>query len=55
MNDHDTNSATVKVLIAWLGTMFGNITLSNAVLAATLIYTALQIYVLLHRIWKGLK
>lgn len=46
MNDHEISSALIKVLVAWIGTMFGGITLSNLVLFATLIYTILMIYVL---------
>lgn len=47
MDDHDTNMALLKVLIAWVGTMFGGITLSGLVLFATLVYTVLQTYVLI--------
>lgn len=46
MSDHDTNTATLKVLIAWLGYFFGGITLSGLVLTLTAIYTGLQIYIL---------
>ena len=52
-NDHDTHVATIKVLIAWLGVMVGGISLSNLVLASTLIYTLLQSFVLLRKLWKG--
>lgn len=51
--DHDTNTAIIKILAAWLGVMFGGITLSSLVLAATLIFTTLQIFVLIRKIWKG--
>jgi len=46
MHDHDTNTAVLKVLVAWVGTVFGGITLSGLVLSLTAIYTALQIYIL---------
>ena len=46
MNEQDTNMALLKLMVAWLGTMFGGITLSHLVLFATLIYTLLQTYVL---------
>lgn len=54
MNDNqDANTAMIKVLLAWLGMITGGITLSDLVLGATLIYTVLQIGVLLGRIIKG--
>ena len=40
-NDNETNTALFKVLIAWVGTMAGGVTLSGMVLGATLIYTLL--------------
>ena len=52
-NDHDTNVAMLKVLIAWAGTMFGGVTLSGLVLGATLIFTVLQIIVLIRKMAKG--
>jgi hypothetical protein len=52
-NDHDTNVATIKVLIAWIGAVVGGVTLSQLVLGATLIYTLLQIFILLRKLWKG--
>ena len=52
-DDHDTNIAMFKVLIAWVGVTLGGITLSSLVLSATLIYTVLQIFVLARKMWKG--
>lgn len=52
-NDHDTNAALAKVLIAWLGTMFGGVTLSGLVLGATLVFTVLQIFILLRKLYRG--
>jgi len=52
-NDHDTHTAIIKVMVAWIGTALGGISLSNLVLIATLIYTLLQIYLLVRKIWKG--
>ena len=52
-NDHDTYAALVKILIAWIGTMFGGITLSGLVLAATLVFTVLQTFVLIRRLYRG--
>ena len=46
MDDHETNAALIKLLVAWVGTMFGGITLSGLVLFATLVYTVLQTYLL---------
>lgn len=54
MNDHDTNVAGLKLLIIWLGTMAGNMTLSTAVLGSTLVFTVLQIFMILRRLWKGI-
>lgn len=50
---HDTGVATVKLVIAWIGTFFGSVTLNHLVLGATLIFTCLQIYVLIRKIRKG--
>ena len=36
-----------KQFIAWSGAIVGSITLSKAVLCATLVYTSLQIYLLM--------
>lgn len=53
MNDHDINTAFWKVTVAWLGTVFGGVTLSGTVLTLTALFTALQIYVLVRdKIWK---
>ena len=52
-NDHETNAAMIKVMIAWIGTMFGGITLSSLVLTATLIYTILQIILVVRKLIKG--
>ena len=52
-SDHDTNMALLKVLIAWIGTAVGGVSLSSLVLVATLVFTLLQIYVLLRKIIKG--
>lgn len=51
-NDHDTNVNMTKLLISWVGVVFGSISLQNVVLWATLIYTVLNIYLLLRRMWK---
>ena len=54
MNDqHDTNMTMIKLMVAWAGTVFGGVTLSGLVLGATLIYTLLQIIVLIRKMWKG--
>ena len=52
-DDHDTTAALLKVLLAWAGTLFGGFSLSTAVLGATLVFTLLQIYVLVRKIIKG--
>jgi len=51
-NQHDTNVATIKILIAWIGVAVGSISLSDLVLTATLIYTLLQIFMLIRKLWK---
>jgi hypothetical protein len=53
MTDNNHDSVTMKLLIAWIGTLMGGVTLSDIVLFSTLIYTLLQIFVLLHKLWKG--
>ena len=53
MSDHDTNMVTIKIILAWLGTIYGGITLSGLVLGATLIFTVLNIFVLVRdKIWR---
>ena len=54
MNDqHDTNMTIIKLMVAWAGTVFGGVTLSGLVLGATLIYTLLQIVVLIRKMMRG--
>lgn len=56
MNEHDTNMVTIKIILAWLGTIYGGITLSGLVLGATLIFTLLNIFVLVRdKIWRDRK
>jgi len=52
-DDQYTNSALFKILIAWVGTAVGGISLYNYVLIATLIFTLLQILVIVRKIWRG--
>ena len=49
----DAHVITTKLLLIWLGTTFGSLSLSKLVLTATLIYTVLQIAVLVRKMWKG--
>lgn len=55
MNSHapDTaaDTATLKITVAWIGTVFGSVNLSDVVLFSTLIFTLLQIYKLAHDLW----
>lgn len=44
--EHQDHYAGLKVALAWFGTFFGALTLQHWVLTATLIYTLLQIYLL---------
>lgn len=54
MNDqHDTNMTMIKLMVAWAGTVFGGVTLSGLVLGATLIYTLLQIIVIIRKMMRG--
>lgn len=46
MDENNIKLAVAKLLIAWLGTMFGGFTLSGMVLFSTLVYTILQTYIL---------
>lgn len=49
----EQDHSLIKVLIAWVGAVYGALTLSQLVLFATLVYTVLQIVVLIRKIWKG--
>jgi hypothetical protein len=40
-------AACLKVAAAWIGYLFGSITLQNLALAATLVYTVVQLYILI--------
>lgn len=52
MASHDDGwTVTAKVAIAWLGTMFGSVTLSDLVLSLTAIYTILNSYFLIRDKW----
>ena len=51
MNGDHTNVATMKILLAWFGAMFGGITLSNTALVMTIVFTGLQIYKLARDLW----
>lgn len=42
----DTAPAMLKILIAWLGTAWGAITMQDVVFALTAVYTVIQIYIL---------
>lgn len=52
-SDHDSNVATAKIVIAWIGMLIGGITLSDIALTTTILFTVLQIVVLLRKIWRG--
>jgi len=46
--DHDNhNISLLDLLIVWVGTVVGHITLSTLVLLATFVYTVLKIYLLI--------
>ena len=54
MNDsHETNMALLRVILAWIGTAVGGVSLSGLVLGTTLLFTLLQIYVIVRKIVKG--
>lgn len=40
-------------MIAWVGAFLGGVTLNQMVLTATLVFTLLQIFVLVRRVFKG--
>jgi hypothetical protein len=52
--DHDNPHISVlDLLIIWVGTVVGSITLSTLVLLATLLYTVLKIYLLIRdNFWR---
>jgi hypothetical protein len=39
--------AAMKVSISWLGIFFGSITLQDVAIGMTIVYTAIQIYILI--------
>lgn len=41
------DDSAARLAVAWLSMIFGQITLSRVALALTVVYTALQIYVLI--------
>lgn len=47
-SDSSASLATVKMMIAWVGLVVGGITLSQIVLVLTGVFSALQIYKLIH-------
>jgi hypothetical protein len=53
-SDHNTNMAMIKITLAWVGATIGAVSLTQWVLISTLIFTLLQILVLIRKIWKGL-
>ena len=54
MNEQEANAITLKLILIWIGTFIGSVTLNQLVLGATLVFTILQIFMILRRIWKGL-
>ena len=53
MNDDNHNITFLDLLIMWVGTIVGHITLSNLVLCATLIYTLVRTYLLVRdNFWR---
>lgn len=53
MNDQDLQ-AVLKILCVWIASLAGQVTLSGLLMMATLIFTVLQIFMILRRLWKGL-
>ena len=47
---HSDDKSMVGLLLAWIGNLLGALTLSNAVLGLTLVYTILQIFLTIKRI-----
>ena len=53
MNDDNHNITFLDLLIMWVGTVVGHITLSTMVLLATLIYTVIKTYLLIRdNFWR---
>ena len=46
MNDSDTQSAVLKVCLSWALTIFGGITLQGVATSLAILFTAVQLYVL---------
>lgn len=54
MNDHD-NAVMFKLLLAWIGTAVGGVSMSTLVLGATLVFTLLQIYVMVRKLRREIR
>jgi hypothetical protein len=54
MTPQEAHDTYLKLGIAWLGAIAGGITLNQLVLGSTLIFTVLQIFMIIRRLWKGL-
>jgi len=53
MNDDNHNITFLDLLIMWVGTVVGHITLSTMVLLATLVYTLIKTYLLIRdNFWR---
>ena len=53
IQDHETNASILKVAVAWIAWALGSITLSQLVLTATLIYTLINLFVLVRdKFWR---
>ena len=47
MNEHSTGVAWAKVAVAWIGALIGTVTLSQIAVVLTIVFTLLQIYMLI--------
>lgn len=46
MNDHETRTAWLKMVVAWVLTAIGGVTLQQIATVLAIVYTALQIFLL---------
>lgn len=49
--DHNENHTFLKVFVAWIGTVYGSISLNDLVLIATLVFTVAQIFFTIRDRW----
>lgn len=55
MNNDQDHTVMFKLLLAWIGTAVGGVSMSTLVLGATLVFTLLQIYVMVRKLRREIR